>query len=195
MKDTLIEHRETAHASMWSAPINGPATPQLRLNVLATSERATVAALRAASGLAANLRAHITLTAIEVVPWQFPLEKPPVAIAFLEQKLCRLVCEAGIVGEEVRIRLYLCRDERQGLGKALRPHSLIVLGGADHWWSRRERTLHRFLTDLGHQVIFVTLDESDKANEAPTPARTISSLKSFAFHGGMQHTDLGRGHK
>ena len=191
MTNNLVEHRETTHVDIQSALKNCTATPHLRLNVLATSEEATVAALRAAAGLAANLRGQITLIAAEAVPWQFPLKKPPVAVTLLEQKLSRLVYQAGIVGDEVRIQLCLCRDERQALRRALRPHSLIVLGQPDHCWSRRERNLKKFLTGLGHEVIFARLDESNQLDHNPTPPWTISLRKSF--HNVAQHLDLRRG--
>jgi nucleotide-binding universal stress UspA family protein len=145
---------EFAHASGGTANGAGRDAPQLRVNVLATTETRTIAALRTAADLAASLGAQITLIAIEVVPWQLPLQRPPVPVAFLERKLYRLVCEAGIVGEEVRIQLCLCRDQRDTLRKVVRPHSLVVIGGQNRWWLRRERNLGKFLSGLGHQVIF-----------------------------------------
>ncbi len=195
MKTNFIAHRETAEPNSWNAHASGQGAPQLRVNVLATTEKATVAALRAATGLAANLSAQITFIAAEVVPWQFPLENPPVAVPFLEQKLCRLIYGAGIVGDEVRIQLYLCRDERQVLERILRPHSLIVLGGRDHWWSRQERKLRAFLTGLGHQVIFVSVEKSKRLARTPVPLFTVPSVKRFVFHSLQQRNELKRVHK
>lgn len=102
--------------------------PELRVNIIVTTDKGTIEALRTAAGLAANLGAQITLIAIEIVPWQLPLQKPQVPVAFLERKLSGLVCEAGVVGE-VRIRLCLCRDQRAILRRILQPHSLVVIGG------------------------------------------------------------------
>ena len=146
--------RELAHASSGTTNGAGRDAPQLRVNVIATTEIRTIAALRTAAGLAANLGAQITLIAVEIVPWQLPLHRPPVPVVFLERKLCGLVCEAGILGEEVRIQLCLCRDQPETLRKVVRPHSLVVIGGQNRWWLRRERNLEKFLTSLGHQVIF-----------------------------------------
>jgi hypothetical protein len=101
MKDNLTERRDAVHASRWYVPASRQGAPQLKVNVLATTEKATIAALRTATGLAANLGAEITIISAQVVPWQVPLENPPVAVALLKQKLCRLVYGAGIVGEEV----------------------------------------------------------------------------------------------
>ena len=146
--------RELAWVSSGNSNGAGRDAPQMRVNVIATTETRPIAALRAAADLAASLGAQITLIAIEVVPWQLPLQRPPVPVAFLERKLYRLVCEAGIVEEEVRIQLCLCRYQRDTLCKVVRPHSLVVIGGQNRWWLRRERNLDKFLTSLGHQVIF-----------------------------------------
>jgi len=165
-------HPEVTRARNWALAEQDPGAP-LRLNVLRTSEKATIAALRTASGLTANLNAEITLVAAEVVPWQFPLEKPPVTVSCLERELCKLICEAGIIGQEVRIQLCLCRDEHQGLRKALRPPALVVVGGCGHWWSRRGRNLKKFLFSLGHQVICAAADETGHADRATAGFQTI----------------------
>jgi hypothetical protein len=195
MEDNLTERRDAVHASGWHVPASGQGAPQLKVNVLVTTEKATIAALRTATGLAANLGAEITIISAQVVPWQVPLENPPVAVALLKQKLCRLVYGAGIVGDEVRIQLYLCRDGRHVLQHILRPHSLIVLGGSDHWWSRRERNLTTFLARLGHQVIFVRVRKSEQLDHTPLPVRMVPSLNSFAFHSLEQQNELRRVHK
>lgn len=114
---------------------------KMRVVVIATTPRNTVSALRAASGLAADLGAHVTLLAMEQVPLQFPLQEPPVSIDFLERKLHGLVCEANILGAEVLIQLCLCRSPRESLAAILPPHSLILIGRRKHWWEMRERNL------------------------------------------------------
>jgi len=179
MKDNLIEYSETAQARNWSPPEIIPDPPQFRLNVLATTEKATVAALRSAARLAANLGAQITLISLEIVPWQFPLEKPPVAVALLEQKLYCLVYRAGIIGEEVRIQLCLCRDSHQGLQRILQPHSIVVLAESEHWWSRREHDLKDFLTALGHKVIFVEFGSSN-ASERGAALSRAAQVRSWS---------------
>ena len=132
--------------------------PNLRVTVVATNDRGTLAALRTAGKLAANLGARIALVKAQVVPFQFPLDKPPVSTDFLQRQLHGLVCEARIEAEEITIQLWLCRNRNESLRKILRAHSLVVIGGRKRWWSRRERTLERYLSRLGHQVVFVDLD-------------------------------------
>jgi hypothetical protein len=61
----------------------GSGRPNLRVTVVATNDRGTLAALRTAGKLAANLRARIALVKAQIVPFQFPLDKPPVSTDFL----------------------------------------------------------------------------------------------------------------
>lgn len=145
----------------------GSDLPGLRVSVLATSDGGTLAALRTAGRLAASLGAHITLLRTQTVPFQCPMDSPPVSIEFLQRKLYGLVWEAGIEAEEVTIQIWLCRDENESLRKILRPRSLVVLGGRKRWWSRREKTLERFLMGLGHQVVFVDLDARESSESSP----------------------------
>ena len=137
----------------------GSDRPNLRVTVVATNDRGTLAALRTAGKLTANLGARIALVKAQIVPFQVPLDKPPVSTDFLQRQLYGLVCELGFEAEEITIQLWLCRGRNESLRKILRPHSLVVIGGRKRWWSRRERTLERYLSGLGHQIVFVDLDE------------------------------------
>jgi len=80
------------------------------------------------------------------------LQEPPVPVPSLKRKLYALIYEAGILNEEVLIQLCLCRYPSESLRAILRPNSLVVLGGRNHWWSRRERDLKTFLMSFGHEV-------------------------------------------
>jgi hypothetical protein len=125
---------------------------KMRVVVITTTPKGTVAALRTAAHLAADLSAQITLISIESVPWEFPLQEPPVPVPCLKRKLYGLIYEAGILKEEVLIQLCLCRYPFESLRAILRPNSLVVLDGRNHWWSRRERDLKTFLMSFGHEV-------------------------------------------
>jgi hypothetical protein len=124
----------------------------MRVVVITTTPKSTVAALRTAARLAADLGAQITLISIESVPWECPLQEPPVPVPSLKRKLYALIYEAGILKQEVLIQLCLCRYPSESLRAILRPNSLIVLGGRNHWWSRRERDLKTFLMSFGQEV-------------------------------------------
>jgi len=132
----------------------GSDSPSMNVTVIASNGRGTIAALRAAERLAANLGASIALVKAQIIPFEFPLEDPPVSIDFLQRQLYGLVCEAGIKTEKITVHLWLCRDRFVGLRKILRPRSLVVIGGRKRWWSR-EKALERFLSQAGHQVVFI----------------------------------------
>jgi hypothetical protein len=154
MENELVQYRNSATTSGCIAKHASEDALQLRVNVIVTTEKGTIAALRAARDLATNLGAQITLIAAEVVPRQCPLGKPTVPIAVSERKLRGFVYAAGIVENEVRIQLFLCRDQRQTLRTSLRPCSVVVIGGRNRLWPTREWKLKEFLTGSGHHVIF-----------------------------------------
>ena len=164
----------------------GSDRPNLRVTVVATNDRGTLAALRTAGKLAANLRARIALVKAQIVPFQFPLDKPPVSTDFLQRQLYGLVCELGFEAEEITIQLWLCRGRNESLRKILRPHSLVVIGGRKRWWSRRERTLERYLSGLGHQIVFVDLD----ARGSSEPRS--DSCSDSVFHSVLKKADARR---
>jgi hypothetical protein len=203
-----VRPREVATATVNEANGGGR---QLRVNVIATTEKGTIAALRAAARLTTNLEAQIILIAVETVPWPCPLEKPPVPVAFLERMLCGLASNAGTGEQEVFIQLYLCRNPRESLRKVLRPESLVLIGGQSRWWSRREWHLYTFLGGLGHRVIFVDVGRAqrDRANVPVNTARSKSMMdlrlgelhyssgegSGFSFNHEIKPSDLRRGRK
>jgi hypothetical protein len=136
------------------------ADPQLHVTVVHTTPAGTVAALRAAADLAKQLEARISLLAPEIIPFLLPLDEPQVAVEFLKKRYCDLVASAGLVDQDVAIRILLCRDREAALQQSLAPHSLIVIGGSTRWWRRTERALAQRLGRLGHRVVFVDIAEN-----------------------------------
>jgi len=140
-----------------------PATPgsqstdrRLHISVIFTSVEATLAALRKAGNLAASLGARITLLAPQVVPYPLPLGSPPVLLDWNERRF-RVIAEQSPV--ETIVQLYLCRDEVQALKAALRPRSVVVIGGPKRRWPfSREKRLAATLRRAGHEVIFSELE-------------------------------------
>jgi hypothetical protein len=131
-----------------------PAPPdreaRLNIDVVFTSVEATLVALKKAAELANRLGARITLVVPQVVPYPLPLESPPVLLDWNERRF-RVIAEQSPV--ETTVHLYLCRDRVQMLRDALRPHSLVVLGGRKRWWPTAEDRLARELRRQGHEVI------------------------------------------
>jgi hypothetical protein len=141
------------------APASGhPEQPQvteaggrLDVAVVFTSAGATLAALRKAGVLASHLGGRITLLVTQVVPYPLALENPPVPVDFTENRLSAIATESPV---ETVVRVYLCRDRFTTLAAALKPHSLVVLGGNRRWWPTPEQVLARRLRRAGHEVIF-----------------------------------------
>lgn len=128
---------------------------KLGVNVVFTSAKATLAALKTARRLATDLQARINVVWLCAVPYSLPLDRPPVSVPFIEQQLLEL-SNQGVQGPwETNILLILCRDERQALLQALGPRSLVVIGSQSRWWPARKNGLAKVLRSHGHQVIFV----------------------------------------
>jgi hypothetical protein len=122
----------------------------LNIVVVFTSPQATITALRKAGGLAASLGAAIKLVVPQVVPYPLPLTSPPVLLDFQEKRFREIAAESPV---DIRVQLYLCRDELETLKIALKPHSIVVIGGRKRWWPTREQRLARKLQSH-HEVIF-----------------------------------------
>ena len=125
---------------------------ELEIDVIFTTIPGTLAALRLAGQYARDLRGRISILATEIVPYPLPLERPPVAPEFTTRCYRTLAADQRV---ETRVRVYLCRDSRQALLRALKPNSLVMMGGRRRWWPTREQALARILRSHGHQVVFV----------------------------------------
>lgn len=123
----------------------------LKITVVYTSDEATLSAMREAAVLANSLNAKLTLVYPEVVPYPRPLNNPPVALEFTEQRLRDLACHVSI---DTDIRVCLCRDPQDALFTELSPETIIVLGGRKVWRPTAEKRLARTLRRAGHEVIF-----------------------------------------
>ena len=135
--------------------VSGPG--RLEVNVIFTDPQATVAALKTAGVLARDLGASIRVRAAIHVPYTLPLDKPPVSVGFLESLLCRLVRRSELHTFEPSVHLYMCRDRIEALVRVLRPNSLVVISGREHWWPTAERRMAKALRSKGHRVVFVGL--------------------------------------
>jgi len=130
---------------------------ELEINVIFTDHRGTLGALKTAGTLAHQLRAHINLLVPRVVPYAFPLASPPVSIQFTERRLLDLARQGAPGSVVISVQLFLCRDRRLCLLGALKPQSLVVVGGRARWWPTKETELARMLQFAGHRVIFAGL--------------------------------------
>jgi hypothetical protein len=162
-----------------------PASPfRLHISVIHTSEAGTRAALAAAARLAKNLCAQIRLVAAEAVPIHFSLERPHVPAEFMEHRLSRLACDAGIDEEELTVQVSLCRSPKQALSSLLAPRSLLVIGDATRWWNWRERRMAAWLREVGHQVLTVN------AAEGKRPSPRMDRGRQAAFYRSLDLVEL-----
>jgi hypothetical protein len=127
------------------------ANSRLNIAVIFTSIEPTLSALRRAGTLANLLHSRITLMVPQVVPYPLPLTSPPALLDFSARRF-RVIADVHPVATTVRI--YRCRDRVEALRAALKPHSLVVIGGRRTWWPTREKRLARQLRRSGHEVVF-----------------------------------------
>lgn len=123
--------------------------------VLFTSAVDTLAAIRVAARLARAMSAPITLIQFRPTP---------------DREIEAFVARAG-AGYDLRVREYLCRDERASIPMAFRGHSLIVVAGRPGWWPTRAERWRRWLEAAGHYVVFVDASDSDANSVAPEELR------------------------
>lgn len=136
-------------------PAGEAANPKLNISVIFTTVESTLAALKHAGVLAANLGARITLVVPQVVPYPLPLDGPPVSMDVNERRF-RVIAGQSMV--ETRVTVYLCRDRLETAKAVLRPHSLVVVGGRKTWLSTPEKRLAAELRHAGHEVIFSEME-------------------------------------
>ncbi|HLY63471.1 MAG TPA: hypothetical protein VKV95_22255 [Terriglobia bacterium] len=153
----IVPKAESPFATRSAASLGAPerdAAGRLEINVIHTTARGTLAALKTAGELAFDLGARINLLAPKLVPWALPLTRPPVAVGCIENQLCELVCKAASGVSDVSIHVLLCRDKQRALIQALKLKSLVVIGGQKPWWPGEKKSLVKRLSRYGHRVIF-----------------------------------------
>ena len=124
---------------------------QLNIAVVFTSVESTLAALKEAGDLASSLGARIKLVVPQVVPQPLPLDTPPVLVEFNENRFRVMASESPV---ETSVQIYLCRDRFETLTGALKPGSIVVVGGRKRWWPTKDETLARQLRRAGYEVLF-----------------------------------------
>jgi hypothetical protein len=132
-------------------PVSDEADQQLNIAVVFTSVESTLTALKEAGNLASSLGARIKLMVPHVVPHPLPLEAPPVRVEFNENRFRVIASQSPV---ETSVQIYLCRDRFETLTSALKPGSIVILGGRKRWWPTKDKTLARQLRRAGYEVLF-----------------------------------------
>ena len=126
------------------------------VNVIFTTPRGTLAAMRVAAALSKTNGASVRLIDPRIV--RYPLRAagyalaaaPEVSIEQRERE--RVIAAAGVA---VDVQVYVCGHPANAARVALRPHSLVVMGGRRSWWPTPLERLQRMLESEGHIVTFV----------------------------------------
>jgi hypothetical protein len=147
MKDRRLE---PAHG----APAVRLAPPRVEVHVIFTTTQATRAALRAADAMMPPGEAQIHFLVPQVVPMGFPLDRPPVSVAFAEQRALGMASECCRTAA-VQVHIVLCGNREQCIERTLGPNSLVMIGSRKQRWLATERKLARHLRAKGHRVIHV----------------------------------------
>ncbi|HXN46670.1 MAG TPA: hypothetical protein VN893_08510 [Bryobacteraceae bacterium] len=141
--------QSAAPARVFSAP----AVAKMEVVVIYTGVKNTLAALRAAAGLAQGLSARIRLVVPQSIPFPAQLDEPPVRRDFAERKFRTLAEQSSI---ETTVEIRVCRDWEAGALDGLKPGSIVIMGAGMRWWpALRERRLARTLQKLGHRALLV----------------------------------------
>ena len=135
----------------------------LRLTVIFTTVPGTGAALATAGGFAQDLGLRLTLLVPQVVPYQLPITRPPVAVSHIRQMALSLISASRLNAHDVNVQIWLCRDRLECLRHCMMAQSVVFLGGRNSWWRTRERRLGRALRSMGHDVVFVGQEEQNHA--------------------------------
>jgi len=120
--------------------------------VVQTSIEGTLAAVPVAAELARTLKVPVTVVQFRT----FRRLAPPDPLAGVApSEIDPFIERVRADGLDIRVRVYLCRDERQAFPLAFNRHSLIVLAGRARWWPARVERWRRTFERAGHIVLFV----------------------------------------
>lgn len=137
----------------------------------------TFAAVRVAAELGKAMAVPLTLIHFRAVPYPLSVEAPaglsPVETdAFMDR-----LRDEGI---EVRVRVYLCRNERRVIPFAFKPRCLIVIGGRHGWWPTAAARWRQRLEAAGHFVLLV--DASGVSTQVRFDADSLKGRRQELFH-------------
>jgi len=71
----------------------------------------------------------------------------------LEWSISRLRTLASAQSGDIDVDMRLCRDARNSILRALKPHSIVVIGHRKRLWPTSETSLAGRLRSEGHEVV------------------------------------------
>ncbi len=150
---TKLPAQQTGHEQIDRLRRAGITTGVFWMVIPYTTPELTRAALRHAE-VCSDLDVQISLVDIQVVPFPYPLDQPPINREFSEQRLRRLLEEKRLPGQ---VTVLYTRDRLEAFKRVLEPGSLVILGTKKRRWPNRERKLARSLLKAGHQVMLLPM--------------------------------------
>ena len=142
---------------------DAPAIRTDAVHVVFTSVDDTLVALRVAAGLARTMTAPLKLIHFRAVPYVLSVDGPNGQSPVETDDFMERVRAEGL---DIRVRVYLCRNERRAIPMAFKRHSMIVVAGRHRPWATGAERLRRPLEAAGHYVVFVDTDEHQETSRA-----------------------------
>jgi hypothetical protein len=99
-----------------------------------------------------ELNVYVTLVDLQVIPFAWPLNQPPIDKKYSKHRLQELFKEARVPGRPI---IVYARDRLEGFHRLLEAKSLVLLATKKRWWRTREEKLARNLSKAGHQVMLL----------------------------------------
>jgi len=128
----------------------------------------TRAALKYAARLADDLNSRIRLIDVHVVPYGVPLDEPPVDPRHVTRRLRQLAQESEV---SISAEVVYARDWEQGFRRSLAPGSLVLMGIKRSWWRTSEKRFAARLRKLGHQVVWVEAERTERKPDRAQPSK------------------------
>ena len=119
--------------------------------------------MRVAADFARALGVSVTLVHFRTVPYAVPVDAPGNGSPIVTNPLIERLKAQGV---DVRVRVFLCRDERGAIRQAFRPHSLVVVAGRHRLWPTAAARWRRMLEAAGHYVVFVDASDLEEKSDA-----------------------------
>ena len=159
----IIQLASAAEQPLGGLEASNPAIRTDGVFVIYSTIDDTLAAVRVAGNFAKALSVPVTLIHFRTVPYALPLDEPTgISSVETDAFITRLRAESL----DIRVRVYLCRDERRAIPLALKDHSLILVAGQRRWWRTESERWHRRLEAAGHFVVFVDTSEHKERSHA-----------------------------
>jgi hypothetical protein len=141
-EDNMTKPNKMLSKPFLTAPIDNRSGGSLEITVLHTNTGATLKAVETAAHLAKDLAADIRLLVLQVVPYPLSLDTPDVSLEFTQKAFSEMASRLNV---ELRVEIRIGRDKGVMLESAIKPGSIIFIGGRFGWWPFPESRVARRL--------------------------------------------------